>query len=427
MTIVTGGARAPLNMDELDIFGINDGDVTKADAGLIVVDYGDGDRDEFRGAFTYDAAGNLTGGTLSQIEIYHSGELVFKAADFNVTVAQFLEWMEEGDTLGAMMTILSGSDQMTGTALDDVFVGLGGNDTIDGGAGTDTVYYLGNFADYTIASGVAGWTVTDNRTGAPEGADTLKNIETLVFADKSVTLAAPNTPQAVQKAAQYILLGGSSEAVADIYAKVAAGTLTEAQAKTEIINRADATTTVATLSYQFFAGTIPGAGGYEFYVSPTGPNPTNLNSEYYQNFNLENRYINFAVDLGVRGVGKADFAAQYGGLTMFEAVRKAYTTIFGGTPSDAKVSSLIDVSFSVGGQTMTRTEYFAQYGGDGVNGIGTKAAMVGWLLAEAAKADIGTYSKASNAFLEDLSDGQVAAYQVDLVGAYGKAEWAYAG
>jgi hypothetical protein len=43
--------------------------------------------------------------------------------------------------------------------------------------------------------------------------------------------------------------------------------------------------------------------------------------------------------------------------------------------------------------------------------------MVGWLLAEAVKADIGTYVTANNLFLADLSDGQVN-YAVDIVGVY---------
>ncbi len=148
---------------------------------------------------------------------------------------------------------------------------------------------------------------------------------------------------------------------------------------------------------------------------PTGPNANNLNSAYYQSFNLENRYINFAVNLGKVGEGKAAFAARYEGLSLFDATREAYATIFGGTPTDAKVHALID----------SRVDYFASYGGDGAGGIGTKAAMVGWLLAEAAKADVGQYARANDGFLTDLADG--ATFAVDLVGVYGKAEYAFAG
>jgi len=178
---------------------------------------------------------------------------------------------------------------------------------------------------------------------------------------------------------------------------------------------ADATTSVATLSYQFFTGKIPGGPGYDYLVSPTGPNANNLNSAYYQNFNLENRYINFAVNLGKTGEGKAVFEQGYGPLTLFEATREAYKTIFGRAPSDDKIHALIDA----------RVDYFASYGGDGPNGLGTKAAMAGWLLAEAVKADIGMYALSNDNFLVDLADG--ANYAVNLVGVYGKADYAYGG
>ncbi|HWU81762.1 MAG TPA: alkaline metalloproteinase, partial [Caulobacter sp.] len=182
-----------------------------------------------------------------------------------------------------------------------------------------------------------------------------------------------------------------------------------------VLSAAAASTSVATLSYEFFTGKIPTSAGVDYLVSPTGSNANNLNSAYYQAFNLENRYINFAVNLGKNGEGKAAFAAKYGSLSLFDSTREAYKTIFGGTPTDAKVHALID----------SRVDYFASYGGDGAAGIGTKAAMVGWLLAEAVKADVGMYAKANDAFLADLADG--ATFAIDLVGVYGKADYAYAG
>ena len=101
---------------------------------------------------------------------------------------------------------------------------------------------------------------------------------------------------------------------------------------------------------------------------------------------------------------------------MAEATKKAYGQIFGATPTDAKVDALL-----AGGRDI----YFESYGKDGLGGLGTKAAMVGWLLAEAVKADIGIYAKANDAFLTDLADG--AAYAVDLIGVYGKSDYVYGG
>ncbi len=213
--------------------------------------------------------------------------------------------------------------------------------------------------------------------------------------------------------------------VADFSQKVASGALTMAQAQEAIIHKAATTTSVATLSYAFFTGRAPSEAGMDYLVAAAGPNPNNLNAAYYQGFNLENRYINFAVNLGKAGEGRAAFAAEYGAKDLFEATRAAYGEIFGAEPSDAKLHQLLDPIVNLGGVQMTRAEYFAGYGGDGAHGQGTKAAMVGWLLAEAVKADVGTYAKVNDAFLMDLMDG--AAFGVDIVGAYNKPEYAYTG
>lgn len=197
--------------------------------------------------------------------------------------------------------------------------------------------------------------------------------------------------------------------------EIYAGRLSYENAVGQIVAKADASTSVATMSYQFFTGKIPSQLGFDYLVSPTGPNTNNLNSAYYQSFNLENRYINFAVNLGKVGEGKDAFAAKYGALSFFDATREAYKTIFGAAPTDAKIHTLID----------TRVGYFASYGGDGPEGQGTKAAMVGWLLAEAEKANVGVFAKSNAAFLGDLADG--AAFGVDLVGVYGRADYAFAG
>ncbi|HZZ31632.1 MAG TPA: NF038122 family metalloprotease [Phenylobacterium sp.] len=182
--------------------------------------------------------------------------------------------------------------------------------------------------------------------------------------------------------------------------------------------------TVATLSYEFFTGKTPTAAGMTYLVSPAGPNPNNLSSAYYQSFSLENRYINFAVNLGKAGAGEADFNAKYGDLSLFDATKLTYATIFGAAPSDAKVHALLDPITVWDGQSLSRADYFALYGGDGADGIGTKAAMVGWLLAEADKADVGAYALANDVFLADVTLHN-APFGVDLVGVYAQPSFAY--
>ena len=48
--------------------------------------------------------------------------------------------------------------------------------------------------------------------------------------------------------------------------------------------------------------------------------------------------------------------------------------------------------------TLTRAQYLGFYGREGVTGIGTKAAMVVWLMVPAEKADLGTNVLSDDAF-----------------------------
>lgn len=286
---------------------------------------------------------------------------------------------------------------------------------IDGKGGVDTVHYRRAAGDYTITGAPDGsFTVTALKSA--EGPDKLVSIEKLAFADKTIALPSPSLTQATFNILREQPFSAPIAAqMQNVANAVISGAMSNAQAVGEIVKLAAATTSVATLAYQFFTGKIPGGPGYDYLVSPTGPNSNNLNSAYYQSFNLENRYINFAVNLGKVGEGAAKFSAEYAGMSLAEATKKAYGVIFGSTPTEAKVSALL-----AGG----RDAYFESYGKDGLNGLGTKAAMVGWLLAEAVKADVGMYAKANDAFLADLADG--ATYAVDLVGVYGKAEYIFA-
>ena len=306
-------------------------------------------------------------------------------------------------------------DIKLGGGADEVMGGIG-DDRIDGGAGVDVMTYAAASTNFSWVRNTDGsWTVRDLRPNGGEGVDTLINIESLKFSDKTVSL----TVSAVQVAVDAVLRGGSGATAADLEARIAAGTLTSAGAIAEVVKAAAATTSVASLNYQFFTGKIPSQLGVDFLISPTGPNTTNLNSAYYAQFDTINRYINFAVNLGKNGEAKDSFLAGYGALSLFDATRKAYAAIFGATPTDAKVHSLID----------TRVDYLAYYGGDGASGIGTKAAMVGFLLAAAATEHVGVLAKSNDAWLTDLSDGS-APYAVNIldpVAGYYKADFVFGG
>ena len=199
---------------------------------------------------------------------------------------------------------------------------------------------------------------------------------------------------------------------------ISSGTQTLAQLIRSLPDVAVSTTSVATLSYQFFTGSTPSAAGLDYLLSSSGPNPNNLNSAYYGNFSTLNRYINFASNLGNVGEGAAAFQTAYGTLSLADATSKAYAAVFGVTPTADKVAHLLHdaVPNGVGG-TYEREDYFAAYGLDGLTGQGTKAAMVGWLLGTAAASDIGILQSANLAYLSDLANGKVSG-TVNLVGDY---------
>ena len=176
----------------------------------------------------------------------------------------------------------------------------------------------------------------------------------------------------------------------------------------QLLPMAAATTSVATMAYEFFTQTTPTLGGLDYLVSPEGANPNNLNSRYYAQFNTENRYINFAVNLGSIGAGAAAFTAAVSTLSLAQVVTNAYAEIFGTTPSAALITSLLDAQVPNGlGGSETRAQYFSGYG---LSDVGTKAAAVGWLLGEAVTENVGVYAAANDSLLTNLASG------VSLVG-----------
>lgn len=77
--------------------------------------------------------------------------------------------------------MLTGSDKLIGNSFNNAIRGYAGNDNIDGGAGTDTVYLPGTAASNTVARNGSTITVTGS-----DGTDTLVNVERLRFDDKVI-------------------------------------------------------------------------------------------------------------------------------------------------------------------------------------------------------------------------------------------------
>ncbi|WP_269715998.1 hypothetical protein [Caulobacter sp. NIBR2454] len=218
---------------------------------------------------------------------------------------------------------------------------------------------------------------------------------------------------------------GSAKAAGDVatltnlWNRVDAGTLSTTEAVREIMALAKDTSAVAVLSYQFFTGETPTVDGLDFLVNAIDTlNPTDLTDAYYNNFNLENRYINFAANLGLSGEGAQSFNQAYGGLTFEGAVRKAYGEIIGIAEATAAgvnaEAAIADIA--------SRKDYFDALASARINSttnqdLAAKAGLVGYILGEAVKANVGLYANALENFFFDLADSE-AQFNVSLVAAY---------
>jgi hypothetical protein len=90
-----------------------------------------------------------------------------------------------GDTRSLIDNIVTGAggDTIIGNVVDNVIRAGRGNDTIDGGAGTDSAVFSGLRSAYTLTA----LNATGVRVAGPDGTDTLTNVEKLVFDDQAVT------------------------------------------------------------------------------------------------------------------------------------------------------------------------------------------------------------------------------------------------
>jgi Ca2+-binding RTX toxin-like protein len=82
------------------------------------------------------------------------------------------------------------NDVLTGDGNANSFVAYGGNDTVDGGAGNDTMNYTGNRADYSVAynGSTATFTISDKLVNR-DGSDQVRNVEFFQFADGKLSAA----------------------------------------------------------------------------------------------------------------------------------------------------------------------------------------------------------------------------------------------
>jgi len=150
-------------------------------------------------------------------------------------------------------------------------------------------------------------------------------------------------------------------------------------------------------TYQFFTGALPRAAGFEYLIAD-GANPSDLDDPYYDQFNTENRYINFASNLGTEGDGAAFFDATYGTLEFVDAAKTAYAEIMGKELTGAALD------FFVSAQAFYEAVASERVVRPGVDlAEATKIVAIGSILNEAVKLGQGTYAAAIETLVADVA------------------------
>ncbi|MDQ1159332.1 Ca2+-binding RTX toxin-like protein [Sphingomonas sp. SORGH_AS 950] len=172
-----GDASGDILSNFENILGSAQADILTGNAGANTLTGGAGD-DVLEGGADADT---LDGGTGSDTASY-AGSGAGVTVDLRVATAQSSTGDASGDVLTGienltgsalddMLTGNSGSNVLRGGAGNDTLVGLGGDDTIDGGDGTDTITYVASLTGVTV-----NLTTNVNLGGDAQG-DLIQNVE----------------------------------------------------------------------------------------------------------------------------------------------------------------------------------------------------------------------------------------------------------
>ncbi|MEO6340684.1 MAG: hypothetical protein ABIO39_11630, partial [Caulobacteraceae bacterium] len=194
---------------------------------------------------------------------------------------------------------------------------------------------------------------------------------------------------------------------------IAALNLTDAQAQAQVGALLQGTVAVAALTYAYFGNTLPSAAGLDFLVS-SDANATDLNDAYYVQFNQENRFLNFALNLtrGATAPYNGPFSAAFANLSYTDTISAAYEQIVGSSvaiatghdPVAAKAFFLGSLSFYQ--QVVTERGGLAPT--DPAFTLAVKAAIIGSIINESVKAGFGLYSDAYGRMIVQLEAGNTA-------------------
>ncbi|MCC6466901.1 MAG: hypothetical protein IT563_01155, partial [Alphaproteobacteria bacterium] len=142
----------------------------------------------FDGSFTYNLSGDLTGGTVTRTTYFVGGTgygtTIYQVSSLSLGAPTLMGYVLAYNNDATQNYLFSGLDSFTGSSGDDVIKPYGGNDVVNGKAGSDTVVYSGARGGYTITKwGDAEKTLT---VAGADGSDTVKNVEYLRFDDQTL-------------------------------------------------------------------------------------------------------------------------------------------------------------------------------------------------------------------------------------------------
>ena len=198
--------------------------------------------------------------------------------------------------------------------------------------------------------------------------------------------------------------------LASLASQTQSGVLSDAAALSRIVDLLDGTTAVAVQSYQFFTGSTPSAAGLAYLVNlSTNANDLNDASGQYAPLSTENRYINFAINLGANtgSDGQAAFATNYGGLSFRDTVAVAYETIIGTAAATAAgIDYNAAVTYLARAENEAYLRSFVAARAPGVNvELAIRAAVIGQIMSAGATGNVGNYNAATTRLISGAMDG----------------------
>jgi Ca2+-binding RTX toxin-like protein len=144
MARLTWNATRGFDYRDIDFSLLFDGDNTIATSQRYTLDYGVGDRDEFRGSgFTYDLNGYPVGGLITGYAAYEGWSRIASLDGVKISVPSLVKaasTFSAGDDRALIKSALSGNDAITGGLWADRLEGFAGNDKITGRLDADKLY-----------------------------------------------------------------------------------------------------------------------------------------------------------------------------------------------------------------------------------------------------------------------------------------------